>query len=189
MDPARRRATYDDLLEVPDHLVAEIIDGNLYATPRPASPHARASSIIGIDIGGPFDRSSRGSDGPGGWWILDEPELHLGADIVVPDLAGWRRDRLAVLPNVAFFEQAPDWVCEVVSPSTATIDRRHKIHIYSREHVAHLWLVDPLAKTLEVYRLETDRWLLISTHAGSERIHAEPFDAIELDLSRWWLES
>ena len=187
MDPARRRATYDDLLKVPDHLVAEIIDGDLYATPRPASPHARASSIIGIDIGGPFDRPSGGSDGPGGWWILDEPELHLGADVVVPDLAGWRREHLPALPNVAFFEQAPDWVCEVVSPATAAIDRRHKLHIYSRARVAHCWLVDPLAQTLEVYRLDADRWLLVATYAGSERVRAEPFEAIELDLSRWWL--
>jgi Uma2 family endonuclease len=186
VDPARRRATYDDLLEVPDHFVAEIIDGDLYATPRPASPHARAGSVIGVDIGGPFDRPT-GAGGPGGWWILDEPELHLGADVVVPDLTGWRRERLATLPNVAFFEQAPDWVCEIVSPTTAALDRRHKIHIYSRAHVAHLWLVDPLAKMLEVYRREGDHWMLAATHAAGELIHAEPFEAIEIALGRWWL--
>ena len=188
VDMARRRATYADLCEVPDTMVAEILDGELYATPRPSSPHALASSAIGIDVGGPFHRAPNGPEQPGGWRILFEPELHLGGDVVVPDLAGWRRERMPVLPNVAAFTQAPDWVCEVVSPATAAMDRVRKTRIYARESVAHLWLVDPLAQTLEVYRLEGQQWVVASTHAGSEIVRAEPFGAIELAIARWWLE-
>ena len=188
VDTARRRATYADLRAVPDTMVAEILDGELYATPRPSSPHALASSAIGIDIGGPFHRVPNGPEHPGGWWILDEPELHLGPDVVVPDLAGWRRETMPVVPNVAAFTQAPDWVCEVVSPATAAMDRVRKTRIYARESVGHLWLVDPLAKTLEVYRLDGRQWIVASTHTGSEVVRAEPFGAIELALARWWLE-
>lgn len=187
MDPARRRATYEDLLKVPDILVAEIIDGELLTSPRPAFPHARATSVIGRELG-PFDQRPGGSGGPGGWWILFEPELHLGADILVPDLAGWQRERMPVLENVAYCELAPDWVCEVVSPTTVRLDRVRKMPVYAREHVGHLWLVDPLMRTLEVYRLEGQRWVVASTHGGNESVRAEPFETIELDMSRWWLE-
>ena len=181
----RRKATYEDLMNVPDHLVAEIIDGELIASPRPASPHALASSALGASLMGPFHFGTGG--GPGGWWILDEPELHLGKDVVVPDLAGWRRERMRVLPRVAAFEMAPDWVCEVVSPGTARMDRVSKMAIYAREKVGHLWLVDPLVQTLEVYRLEAEHWVVSSTHAGAEGVRAEPFEAVELEMSRWWL--
>jgi Uma2 family endonuclease len=189
MDPARRRATYEDLLKVPDILIAEIIDGELITSPRPASPHARAASIIGRVLD-PFDQRPGGSGGPpGGWWILFEPELHLGADILVPDLAGWRRERMPILANVPYFELAPDWVCEVVSPTTGRIGRVRKMPIYAREKVGRVWLVDPLMRTLEVYRLEGQRWILLSTHGDTEIVRTEPFEAIELDMSRWWLES
>lgn len=187
MDPARRRATYEDLLEAPDHLVAEIVDGELYATPRPASPHARAASAIGQDLG-PFDRRPGSPGGPGGWWILDEPELHLSAEVLVPDLAGWRHERMPTIPNVAHFALAPDWVCEVVSPTTGRLDRAQKMPVYARECVRHLWLVDPIARTLEIYHLENSHWVVVSTHGGSGSVRAEPFAAIEIDLSRWWLE-
>jgi Uma2 family endonuclease len=188
VEMARRRATYEDLLKVPDTMVAEILDGELHATPRPASPHARAASGIGSDLWGRFDRPPNGPGQPGGWWILFEPELHLGADVVVPDVAGWRREKMPVLPNVAAFTQAPDWACEVVSPPTAAADRVRKMRIYARESVGHLWLVEPLAKTLEVYRLENGRWVVAGTQGGSERVRAEPFEAVELELTRWWLE-
>lgn len=187
MDPARRRATYEDLLQVSDLLIAEIIDGELITSPRPASPHARATSVIGQDLG-PFDRRPGGPGGLGGWWILFEPELHLGSDILVPDLAGWRREQMPILENVAYFEQAPDWVCEVVSPSTGRLDRVRKMPIYAREQVDYLWLVDPLLRTLEVYHLEGQRWVVASTHGGTESVHAEPFTAVELDMGRWWLD-
>jgi Uma2 family endonuclease len=187
MNTAQRRATYEDLLKVPDILIAEIVDGELVTSPRPASPHARATSEIRVDID-PFDRRSGGPGGLGGWWILFEPELHLGADILVPDLAGWRRERMPVLEDVAYFELAPDWVCEVVSLGTARLDRVRKMPIYARERVGHLWLVHPSLQTLEVYRLEGQQWVVVSSHVGAEGARAKPFEAIELDMSRWWLE-
>jgi len=187
MNPARKRATYEDLLQVPDRFVAEIIDGELTTAPRPSFPHAQAASSITQDLG-PFSRRPGRPGGPGGWWILFEPELHLGADILVPDIAGWRREHMPVLEDVPYTELAPDWVCEVVSPSTGRNDRVLKMPIYAREQVGHLWLVDPVLRTLEVYRLEEKRWVVVSTHGGPETIQAEPFEAIELDLGRWWLE-
>lgn len=187
-DP-RRRATYDDLVKVPEHLVAEIVDGELFTSPRPASPHARAASALVSDLFGPFDRPPGGAGEPGGWWILAEPELHLGPDVIVPDLAGWRRDRMPVLPKVAAFQQPPDWACEVVSPATGALDRGRKMHVYSRERVGHLWIVDPILRTLEAYRLEGERWVVASTHGSDERVRAEPFEAIEVDLGRWWMPS
>ncbi|MGE0826200.1 MAG: Uma2 family endonuclease [Candidatus Binatia bacterium] len=188
MNTARRRATYEDLLQVPDILIAEILDGELLTSPRPGSPHARAASALIQDVS-PFDRRTGGPGGPGGWQILFEPEFHLGADILVPDLAGWRRERMPILHDVPYFELAPDWVCEVVSPSTGRIDRVRKMPIYAREQVRHLWLVDPLQRTLEVYRLEERQWVVVSVHGDTEVVRAEPFEAIALDMDRWWLES
>jgi Uma2 family endonuclease len=184
-DVARRPATYEDLLEVPDHLVAEILDRKLHTTPRPAPRHAHATSVLGVEIGGPFHI---GRGGPGGWWILDEPELHLNADIAVPDLAGWRRSRLLALPTEAYFTLAPDWVCEVVSPGTAAMDRTTKLAIYANEGIAHAWLVDPLVRRLEVLRLENGRWSIVSTGAAGDVVRAELFREIELDLSLLWDE-
>jgi Uma2 family endonuclease len=186
MSYAKRRATYEDLMQVPDHLVAEIIDGDLITSPRPATPHARAELAIGRDLS-PFDRP--GSPGaPGGWWVLAEPELHFGDDVLVPDLAAWRRERMPAIPSAAFISLAPDWICEVISPRTGRIDRSRKMRIYARETVRHLWFVDPLARTLEVYRLEDDRWIVASTHGGDDVVRAEPFDAVAVELERWWLE-
>ena len=148
--PLKKGATYDDLRGVPDHFVAEMFDGELYASPRPALPHAHAATVLGVELGGPFHL---GRNGPGGWVILDEPELHFGNDVLVPDLAGWRRERVPTLPADAYMTLAPDWVCEVLSPSTETLDRGKKLRIYAREGVAHAWLVDPLRQTLEVLSL------------------------------------
>jgi Uma2 family endonuclease len=183
--PVKRRATYDDLLQVPPHLVAEIVDGDLHVSPRPASRHALASSALGSELGPPFHR---GRGGPGGWWIIDEPELHLGNDVVVPDLAGWRRERLPEFPDTPAFSLAPDWACEVVSPSSERLDRAKKMPVYAGAGVAHLWLVNPTARTDEVYRLAESRWLLLATHEGATRVRAEPFDAVELDLAPLWGE-
>jgi Uma2 family endonuclease len=181
----RRPASYEDLLAVPEHLVAEILDGDLHTTPRPSPRHASASSGVGGVLHGPFDR---GRGGPGGWWVLDEPELHLGRDVLVPDLAGWRRDRLPRLPDEAFFAVAPDWICEVVSASTAAMDRVKKLRIYARESVRHAWLIDPAARTLEAFRLEDGRWTLMTTASGAEVLRVEPFDAIEFDLRSIWAD-
>ncbi len=187
MNPARKRATYEDLLQVPDRFVAEIIDGELTTAPRPSFPHARAVSIISRQLD-PFDRSPDGPDGPGGWWILFEPELHLGADILVPDIAGWRWERMPVLEDISYTELAPDWVCEVVSPSTGRNDRVLKMPIYSREGVNHLWLVSLHLRTLEVFLLDRQRWIVASTHGDAESLRAEPFGSVEMDMNRWWLE-
>ena len=180
---AKRPATYEDLLKVPDHLIAEILEGELYATPRPAVPHAVATSALGSEIGGPFHQ---GRGGPGGWWILFEPELHLGPDVSVPDLAGWRRSRLPQLPDAAAFTIAPDWVCEVISPSTEALDRVPKLRIYARESVSDVWFVNPRTQTLEVLRLEKGRWMVVATHDGDVSVRVEPFDAVSLDLFRLW---
>ena len=178
-----RRATYADVEALPANMVGEIIRGVLYAHPRPASPHAAAASALGEELGPPF---KRGRGGPGGWVILDEPELHLAEDVLVPDLAGWRRERMPEMPHAPAFELSPDWVCEVLSPSTAAIDRAEKIPIYARERVAHVWFVDPLEKFLEVLRLDGATYRLIATMHGDAKVHAEPFDAIELDLAVLW---
>ena len=185
MNAVVRNATYEDLLQVPDNLIAEIVDGELITSPRPASAHARATWVIAQDIG-PFDRGT-GGGGLGGWWILFEPELHLGADILVPDLAGWRRERMPILRDVPYFELAPDWVCEVLSTSTARVDRVRKKPIYAREGVVHLWLVDPIARTLEVYKLDGGRWVDVGAYGDAELVRAEPFAAVEMDMSQWWL--
>jgi Uma2 family endonuclease len=181
--PARRRATYEDLLAVPENLIAEIIDGTLYTEPRPASPHARATSRLGAELGGPFDR---GKGGPGGWVLLFEPELHLHGDVLVPDFAGWRRERMPEMPDAAAFELAPDWVCEVLSPSTTSKDRAKKMPVYARERVQHVWLIDPIAKTLDAYRLEGTRWLLLGTWSDDAKVRVEPFDVFELELAALW---
>jgi Uma2 family endonuclease len=155
MGEPRRRATYEDLMQVPDTKVAEIVDGELFVSPRPALPHAYAATL-------------------------------LGADVVVPDWAGWRRERVPVFPRVPFFTLAPDWICEVISSSAGRLDRSRKMGVYAREGVGHLWFVDPLAQTVEVYRWEAGRWMVVVTHAGDETARIEPFGAVELRLARWW---
>lgn len=184
-DGAKKRATYEDVLAAPEHVVAEVLFGVLHTHPRPAIPHARVSSRLGSELDGPFDR---GRGGPGGWILVDEPELHLQEDIVVPDLAGWRRERLPRLPNAPYFELAPDWACEVLSPSTTRIDRGDKLTIYARERVGHVWFVDPLARLLEVLRLHGSRYEIFATHKDDESVHAEPFDAVSLELGALWAD-
>lgn len=175
----KANATYADLEVLPAHLVGELIAGRLIASPRPGPKHARAASDLGGILGPPF-RFGRG--GPGGWWILDEPELHLGQDVLVPDLAAWRRERLPRIPDTAYFELVPDWVCEVLSPSTERLDRGEKLAIYRREDVAHVWLVSPVARTVEILRLTDDGYLLVTVFTAPGTVRAEPFGAVELDL-------
>jgi Uma2 family endonuclease len=180
----RRTATYADLEAVPSHLVAEIINGEFHTMPRPAPKHAKTSSVLGVVVGAPY---GLGIGGPGGWIFLDEPELHLGPDVLVPDLAGWRLERMPDVPETAYFELAPDWVCEVLSPSTAARDRVQKMPIYARENVQYAWLVDPILKTLEVFVLNPDRrWTVAGVDCDDARVRAEPFDAIEIDLALLW---
>ncbi len=182
-DPARRQATYEDVLRAPEHLVAEILNGELITSPRPAGPHAEAASVLTMDVGGPFHR---GRGGPGGWIILHEPELHLGRDILVPDIGGWLRSRLPAVPQTASLELAPDWACEVISPGSERIDRERKLPIYARERVTHVWLVNPLERMVEVFRLDGDGYRLVVTRGGDDRVRLEPFAAVELELAALW---
>ena len=184
-DAARREASYEDLFALPEHHVGQIVHGTLYANPRPAIPHAVAASELGSDLG---QRFGRGRGGPGGWLIVDEPELHLGRDVLVPDLAGFRRERMPEAPRAPYFDLAPDWICEVLSPSTARLDRGPKREVYAREHVPHLWFVDPDAKTLEVLRLDGTTYRVVQTFADDAVVRAEPFDAVELELAFLWVK-
>jgi Uma2 family endonuclease len=174
---------------VPGTMIAEILDGQLRVMPRPARRHTKAASVLGGELHAPF---RRGRGGPGGWVILDEPEVHLGPkpDKLVPDLAGWRRERmpdeLGPEGAPAHYDVTPDWICEILSPSTEATDRGTKMRIYRREGIGHAWLINPTTRTLEVYRLETGRWSLLDTFEDDAVVRAEPFDAIELSLSLLW---
>jgi Uma2 family endonuclease len=184
-DPAHQPATYDDVLRAPPEKVAEILAGELVLSPRPRLANAFAALAIGTDLA-PFGPRRRGG-GPGGWCILPEPELHLGPDVVVPDLAGWRRERMPEFPIVTAFTLAPDWICEILSSGSARRDRGLKMEIYGRAGVGHAWLVDPAERMLEVYRRAEPFWVRIGTWGDDARVRAEPFDAVEIDLSGWWV--
>lgn len=169
---------------MPANLVGEIVAGVLHASPRPAPRHARAASTLGVELGSPFDR---GKGGPGGWILLDEPELHLVGHVLVPDLAGWRRERMPRIPtDKAYLDLPPDWICEVLSPSTAALDRGGKREVYGEQGVKHLWFVDPEAKILEVFVLDGLGYRLSEVFTGDSLIRAVPFDAVEIDLGALW---
>ncbi|MDY7226320.1 Uma2 family endonuclease [Hyalangium rubrum] len=181
--PPRREATYEDLEKLPPEVIGELVDGELFASPRPAMKHSRVTIVLSGKLMDPFDH---GTGGPGGWLLLYEPELHLRRNVLVPDLAGWRRERMPELPDTVGATLAPDWVCEVLSPSTMKLDRGRKMGVYAREGVKHLWLMDPVAQLLEVYRLEGGRWLLLGTHEGNATVRAEPFEVLDLELGAVW---
>ena len=182
--PPRRGATYEDLLAVPEHLVAEIIDGELVTSPRPAARHALAASSLGAELVNRFGR--RGGGGPGGWLVLFEPELHIAGQVLVPDLAAWRRSRMPEVPDVSYFELEPDWVCEVISLSTAARDRTRKADHYAAAGVSFLWLLDPGPRTLETMALVDGTWRRSASFAGDGRVRAEPFAEVEIDLGLFW---
>ena len=182
--PGPARATYQDVLDAPAHRVAEIIEGVLHTHPRPAMPQALASSVLGRRIGNPYHDKI---GGPGGWWIIDEPELHLGEDILVPDLAGWRRGRMPDYPETAHVALVPDWVCEVLSVSTRRLDFHGKRPVYAREGVAHLWIVDPADRALEALELRDGQWVLIASAKDDDPVCIRPFDAITFSLGDLWL--
>jgi Uma2 family endonuclease len=191
---AKRRATYQDVLDAPEHMVAEILDGQeLSLQPRPGGPHALAEVELSYALR-PFHRNGGGGDEPGGWILLVEPEIHFEPEnpsgpIAVPDLAGWRRSRMPKVTREAFFTIVPDWVCEILSPNTAKTDRTQKLPLYARFGVRHVWLLDPLARTLEVLRLaELGAWRLVGTWADDARVRAEPFEAAELSLGALWAD-
>jgi len=180
---AKRPATYQDVLDAPAHMVAEIVRGSLHVHPRPRPQHLVVSSSLGDELVGPFQK---GRGGPGGWWIFDEPELHVGDHVLVPDLAGWRRERMSALPRTAWFEVVPDWVCEILSPSTRTLDLGKKRDIYAEQGTAHLWLIDPDARTLEAFALEGARWVLQATVVDDADVALPPFEAVTFSLADLW---
>lgn len=182
MSMGKRPTTYADLEALPPHVVGEILTGELYASPRPASPQAWAGSRL-IGLLGTFDLGTQGS---GGWTLLSKPELHLGPDVLVPDLAAWRRERLPVLPRTAALKLAPDWVCELLSPSTEARDRVLKLPIYAREGVEFVWLVDPDVRTLEVFHLTGPHYTLLASYAENAPVRAEPFATLEFSLGVLW---
>lgn len=179
----QRPATYQDVLDAPPNMVAELVAGALHLQPRPASLHGLAGSSLGMEVGGPFQR---GRGGPGGWWIIDEPELHLGEDVLVPDLGGWRRDRMPEYPVVPAFDLAPDWVCEILSPGTRQFDLTEKRTLYGEAGVPHLWFVDPDARALEAFENKDGSWMLITALKDDDPVSVPPFDAIEFPLSALW---
>jgi Uma2 family endonuclease len=179
-----RPAIWDDLDEVSEGYIGEIVAGEIVVTPRPNAPHMKAAGELTHALGSPFHK---GIGGPGGWVIYEEPRIRFGEDVRVPDLAGWRKERWTDPPRKGPLTIVPDWTCEVLSERTKADDITVKLPLYARAKVLHAWLIDPDARTLEVYRLEGDRWFLAATHAGEARVRAEPFDAVELDLSLLWL--
>lgn len=188
-DAAKKLATYEDVLAAPRDMIAELVNGELFLSPRPAIKHAVASSKLGGQLVPKFDD---GDGGPGGWIILDEPELHLGEHVLVPDLAGWKRTRMANAPDAAYIELEPDWICEVLSPSTAALDRIRKLPVYAAARIPHAWIVDPYARTLEVLGLDASiepyTWRITESFEGTATVRAQPFDATELHLGRLWGE-
>jgi Uma2 family endonuclease len=184
----KKRATYQDVIDAPEHLIAEILGGELVLTPPPAPPHANASGRLFRALGGPFVDAA---GGPGGWILQYEVALHFstdGLEVLVPDLVGWRRERISAMPQTAGVHVAPDWVCETLSSSTERIDRTRKMAIYAREGVGHLWLLDPRHERLEMYRLESGVWQVCEppSNPAREGVRAEPFEAVALDLSKLW---
>ena len=183
-EAAKREATYQDLFDLPENTTGEIINGELIVTPRPSRKHVYTASALGSEIGPPFQFGRGG--GPGGWIILIEPEIKLGENILVPDLAGWKRGRFPASEETNWISVAPDWVCEVLSPSTETIDRGDKVPLYASQGISHAWLMSPATRVLEVLELDGRTYRIVSTFKNDERARAKPFDSIELDLAALW---
>lgn len=182
--PAERADdVHEAFLNLPENIVGEILNGELHTQPRPSPKHALAASYLGHDLVGPY---GKGRGGPGGWWILDEPEIHLNDDILVPDIAGWKKERMPRLPETPFFGLAPDWICEVLSQSTAGKDRIKKMPLYAKYRVADIWLLDPVVRTLETYQLDDRHWKLIGTFSEDDQVSAEPFQEVTIHLSSLW---
>lgn len=184
-EPARTLATYEDLCSIPENMTGEIIDGELIVTPRPTRKHAFAASVLGGEVVPPYHLGRGG--GPGGWIIITEPEIGLGENTLVPDLAGWKRERFPVEEPHNWISVAPDWVCEVLSSSTFRTDKVKKMPIYARHGVGHVWLVDPVAMTLDTFGLESGRWVLLASFAENDKVRVEPFEEIEIQLGDLWI--
>jgi len=179
------RATYQDVETAPAHQVAELIDGELFLSPRPGGPHASVMTQLSAEL---VQRFRRGVGGPGGWLIIVKPELHLdgGGRVVVPDLAGWKLERMPTVPDDHKFTVVPDWVCEIASLSTEKFDRRKKLPVYARSGVGHAWIVQPRIRALNAFRRQDQHWLDVGYFTDADVMRAEPFDAVEIDLAMLW---
>ncbi|MGC8490690.1 MAG: Uma2 family endonuclease [Syntrophobacteraceae bacterium] len=184
-EPAKNRATYEDLYQIPENMTGEIIDGKLIATPRPARRHTLAASHLGGILIPPYHFGRGG--GPGGWIIIIEPEIGLGEDILVPDLAGWKKERFPIEEEHNWISAAPDWVCEILSPKSFRTDKIEKMPIYARHNVGHIWLIDPISRTMDAFRLESGRWSLLASFAEEDEVRIEPFEQIAVHLADLWL--
>ncbi len=184
-EPAGKRAVYEDLFGIPENMTGEIIDGELIVTPRPSRKHVYAASALEIEVGAPYQFGRGG--GPGGWVILLEPEIALGENILVPDLGGWRKERFPQSEETNWISAVPDWVCEVLSPSTIRVDKVKKMGIYAEHGLPHLWLIDPLARTLDVFELQSGRWVVLGTFVENDKARAEPFSEVEIELGNLWM--
>jgi Uma2 family endonuclease len=185
VDPVRKPPTRADLDALPAHIKGEIIEGVLYTMTRPRGRHQRTTLAIGSELRGPFDE---GRDGPGGWWIIPEPGIELpNTPEISPDLAGWRRTRLPDIPEDAPITVVPDWVCEILSPTTRRHDLLVKKPYYASVGVPHHWLIDLPARTLLVYRLESGRWVELGVYSEQRDARIVPFEEVTLDIARWWL--
>ncbi|MFZ2448541.1 MAG: Uma2 family endonuclease [Syntrophobacteraceae bacterium] len=184
--PPHKRATYDDLYTIPEHSVGQIIDGELIVTPPQSRHHALAAGVLSAKVSWSYVLGKDG--GPGGWIVLFGSEVKLGEDILVPDLAGWRKERFPEVEETNWISVCPDWVCEILSPSTIRVDKIKKMTIYARHNVGHFWLIDPAAKTLDVLRLESGRWVVLGVYADNDKVRAEPFEQAEISLGSLWLE-
>jgi Uma2 family endonuclease len=185
-DPAKRLATYEELYSIPEDMIGEIVNGELIVTPRPGPRHMNVTTILGEELGPPY---RRGRGGPGGWIFLIEVEIKLGEDIVVPDLAGWRKERFPTKTEHNWIPVAPDWVCEVLSPSTFRNDKVRKMPLYACHNVGHIWLIDPGAMTMDAFRLESGRWALLASFSEDDKVRIEPFQEIEIHLGDLWMQS
>lgn len=186
-ETARKPAVYDDLYKIPENMTGQIIGGELTVTPRPSRKHIYATSALDKKVGPPYQFGEGG--GPGGWVILIEPEVGFGNDIFVPDIAGWKKERYPKEEPHNWIAVVPDWVCEVLSPGTVRVDKVRKMPIYARHGVPHLWLIDPLEKTLDIFRLEAGRWVVVGLYMEDDRVCTEPFNQIEITLSDLWQET
>lgn len=184
-EAAKKRALYDDLCRIPEGTRGEIINGELIVTPRPSRRHTLTTTLLGTRVTSSYHYGEGG--GPGGWIIIIEPEIGLGEDILVPDLAGWKQERFPVSEPHNWISAPPDWVCEVLSPGTVGKDKIRKMLVYARHEIPFAWVIDPLEKTLEVYRLELKRWVVSGLHGEKDKVRAEPFMELEIDLNDLWL--
>ncbi|MDR3569792.1 MAG: Uma2 family endonuclease [Syntrophobacteraceae bacterium] len=184
MGPAKELATYKDLYSIPEDTIGEIIGGELIATPRPAPRHSHVVTILSEELGPPY---RRGRSGPGGWIFLYETEIRLGEDTVVPDLAGWRKERFPPQFEHNWIPVSPDWLCEVLSPGSFRSDKVKKMPLYARHGVGYIWLIDPVAMAMDAFRLESGRWSLLGSFTENDKVRVEPFQEIEIDLGDFWV--